>query len=182
MIETRTSRLATLCVLFGLLVVLSIGFGVSTSQGPRPGQVPTVDHLALSGDTYVGQQVQVSGEVVRTDPIVIVAEYERWQGDHYRRGIRGFTVTGLDTTVTRGQALQVYGTLTSEETIAAVNSVVVPAGNILFMYVISALAGMWVLSRLVRGWIVDWATLAIKPRLTPFGPRDPDLGSEAADA
>lgn len=167
MLETRAGRLVALCVLFALLVVVAVGFGASTARGPWPGQTPTVDHLATTGDAYVGQPVHVSGTVVRTDPVVVAARYERWTGERYRTGVLGFTVTGLTTPVAPGQALQVYGTLTAEGTIRARNGVVVPFRNIGFMYGVSALAGLWVLVRLVRGWTVDWTTLAVEPRRGP---------------
>lgn len=184
MIETRASRLATLCVLFGLLVALAVSFGVSTSQGPQPEQAPTMDLVAADGDAYVGESVQVSGTVVRTDPAVIAAEYEYWTGTRYRTGVLEFTVTGLGTTVSPGQHLQVYGVLASARTVEASNGVVVPGGNVLFMYGVSALAGTWVLLRLVRGWTVDWGTLALEPRperLVTLAALDP-RGSEPEDA
>ena len=184
MIETRASRLTTLCVLFGLLGLLAFGFGLSASQGPGPGQSPGVDHISPSDDAYVGQQVQVSGTVVRTDPVVIAVEYEYWTGTRYRTGVLEFTVTGLERTVSPGQHLQVYGVLAEARTVETTNSVVVPAGNIVFMYGVSALAGTWVLLRLVRGWTVDWRTLALEPRPEPFvtlAALDP-RGSEPEDS
>ena len=185
MIETRASRLATLCALFGLLVVLGVSFGATMSQAPQSEQAPMTDHIAADGDAYVGESVQVSGTVVRTDPVVVAAEYEHWTGTRYRTGVLEFTVTGLERTVSTGQHLQVYGTLTSEGTVNAESSVVVPARNILFMYGVSALAGVWVLARLVRGWTVDWETLAIERRPTPLvtleslDPREPEDPTDA---
>lgn len=190
MIGTRASRLTTLCVLFGLLVLLAVAFGVSTSRGPQLEQAPNADHIASGGDAYVGELVQVSGTVVRTDPVVIAAEYEYWTGTRYRTGVLEFTVTGLERTVSPGQHLQVYGVLAEARTVEASNAVVVPARNILFMYGVSALAGVWVLLRLVRGWTVDRGTLAIEPRPEPLvtlaalGPRgsEPEGSEEQTDA
>ena len=181
MIGTRASRLAALCALFGLLVLLAVAFGVSTSQGLHPEQAPTVDHIAADGSAYVGEPVQVSGTVVRTDPVVIAAEYEHWTGDRYRTGVLELTVTGLETTVSPGQHLQVYGVLAEARTVEASNGVVVPAGNIVFMYGVSALAGVWVLARLVRGWTVDRETLAIEPRSEPLVTLAPLASRNAED-
>ena len=185
MIETRASRLVALCVLLGLLLGIAVWFGVSTSQGPWPGEAPTVDHLAASDEAYVDRHVHVSGTVVRTDPVVVVARYERWTGSRYRTGVLGFPVTGLTTPVAPGRALQVYGTLAPDGTIRATNGVVVPSRNIVFMYGVSALAGLWVLARLVRGWTVDRSTLAAEPRSTPLvtlGSSDTGDPEESTDA
>lgn len=185
MIETRTSRLAVLCVLFGLLVVLAVWFGTAVSGGPQPGQAPGPDHIAGDAGDYVGRPVQVSGTVLRVDPVVIAAEYEHWTGDRYRTGVLEVTVTGSTATVTPGQHLQAYGPLVSERTVEAENSVVVPAGNIGFMYVVSALAGVWVLARLVRGWTVDRGTLAIGRRPIPLetlASLDPRRSEDSTDA
>ena len=143
-----------------------------------------MDHLAASDGAHVGQHVEVNGEFVRTDPVV-VTEYERWTGDRYRTGVLGFTVTDLETTVSPCRSIQVYGTLTSEGQIEAANGVVVPVGNVLYMYGISALASVWVLARLARGWTVDRETLAVEPRPDPLvtpgstDPRDPERSTDA---
>jgi hypothetical protein len=58
----------------------------------------------------------------------------------------------------------------------------VPARNYLYMYTISALAGVWVLLRLVRGWTVNRATLAIRRRPTPLRYSDIRPSSSEGDA
>jgi hypothetical protein len=170
MIESRASRIAILCVLFAVLAVLLFWYGVPTPPDPQLGQVPTADHLATDADAYVGQPVQVTGTVVGTDPVVVETGYEHWSEDRYRTGTLEITVTGLATDATPGQTLQVYGTLRDGRTIDATNSSVRSAGSRTFMYGISALAGVWVLARLVRGWTVDWDTLAIEQRPEPLAP------------
>jgi hypothetical protein len=71
------------------------------------------------------------------------------------------------TPVTSSQSLQVYGTLRSANTIEAMNSVAVSRINIYYMYVVSALAGVWTLARLALGWTIDRRTLAITRRPEP---------------
>jgi len=173
MIESRASRLAALCVLFAVLAVLLFWYGVPTPPDPQLGQVPTADHLATDADAYVGQPVQVTGTVVGTDPVVVEAGYEYWSENRYRTGTLELAVTGLTTDVTPGQTLQVYGTLRDDRTIDATNSSVRTAGSRTFMYGISALAGVWVLARFVRGWTVDWDTFAVERRPEPFAPLAP---------
>lgn len=168
MLESRVSRVVTLCGLLGVLAVLAVWFGIPSPLDPRLGQTPTADHLASAPDASVGQYVQVTGTVVRTDPVIVTAEYEYWSGDRYRTGQLEVTVTGLTTTVTPGQTLQVYGVVQPDGTIDATTSVVIPPANRQYMYGISALAGLWVLARLVRDWTVAWDTLAIEQRSEPL--------------
>lgn len=168
MIESRASRLATLCGLLGTLVVVMIWFGIPTPPDSQLGQVPTASHLATDADAYVGQHVQVTGTVVGIDPVVVNAGYEYWTGQRYRTGTLEFTITGLTTDVTRGQTLQVYGILREDGTIDAANSSVRQAVNRLFMFVVSGLASVWVLARLVNDWTVDWGTLAVEQRSEPI--------------
>jgi len=168
MIESRKSRLATLCVLFAVLAVLLFWFGIPTSPNPEQGRFPTADDVAADGDIYVGQHVQVTGTVVRTDPVAVDADYEYWTGRRYRTGTLEFTVTELTTMVRPGQTLQVYGSLRDGRTIEATSSSVRPVVNRQFMYGVSALAGVWVLARLVNGWTVDRDEFAFEPRLEPL--------------
>jgi hypothetical protein len=166
MIESLPSRLVTICLLVGALAALGIWFG-TIPPGVQDGQPLTADRIAASEDVPVGQHVQVTGSVFQTDPVVLTTEYAYWTGTHYRTGSREFVVTGSVTPVTSSQSLQVYGTLRSANTIEAMNSVAVSRINIYYMYVVSALAGVWTLARLALGWTIDWRTLAITRRPEP---------------
>lgn len=167
MLDTRTSRLATLCVLVAILTLLAIWFGLPTPPNTESGRFPDTADLARNDDAYTGQHVQVSGRIVQLDPVVITASGEYWTGDRYRVVERRVTITDPTPTVTRGQELQVYGVLRQDGSITATNSVVVPTRNRRYMYGVSALAGVWVLARLIRGWTIIWGTLAMKPRQEP---------------
>lgn len=169
MIESLPSRLVTICLLVGALAGLAVWFG-TVPPGAQAGQPLTTDRIAASENVPVGQHVQVTGSVWKTDPVVLTTEYAYWTGTHYRTGSREFIVTGSVTPVTSSQSLQVYGTLRSANTIEATNSVAVSRANISYMYVVSALAGVWTLARLALGWTVDRRTLAITRRPEPTTP------------
>lgn len=169
MIASRTSRLGTLCVLLGILAGLAVWFGM-VPPSAQAGQPLTTDRIAASDDVPVGQRVQVSGSVSQTDPVTLSTEYAYWTGTRYRTGNREFAITGPVPTVTADQSLQVYGTLRSANTIEAMNSVAVSRVNIYYMYVVSALAGVWTLARLALGWTIDRRMLAITRRPEPTTP------------
>jgi hypothetical protein len=118
----------------------------------------------------MGDYVQVTGPVVGTDPVEIAVEYDYTSDGQRHSGIITVTVQRVDTSVTEGESLQVYGTLGSDRTITAENSVTVPARNYTAMYLVSALAGLWTLSRVVCGWRLDWGTGALVRRENPQMP------------
>jgi len=166
MLETRTERAIAVVVLLGALVALALRFG-TVQPNPRLGYFPTGDHLAVAYDGYVGERVQVSGTVARVDPVVLTVDYAGWVDGRYRTGTSRLRVVGLDRPVAEGQALQVYGVVRPDRTIRAAASVVAPVGNQVYMYVVSFLAGLWVLARLVRGWTVAWDEFALRRRPRP---------------
>jgi hypothetical protein len=167
MLTLGVRRVVALAVLLAILVSLMIGFGLVTAD-PTRGQYPGSGQLTVDYDRYVGDTVQVTGTVTGTDPVVLRTDYSLWAGDHYRTGTIRFRVTDLSHSPRAGQTLQVYGTARADNSIQARNTVVVPSGNYLYMYTISALAGVWVLLRLIRGRTIDRATLAIRRRPTPL--------------
>lgn len=167
MLTSRRGRVAALAVLCGALVALVAWFG---TLAPDPGlnAYPTEGDLALASERYVGARAQVSGTVVAVDPVVVAEEYAVWTGTGYETGTARLTVTGLSEPVAVGQEVQAFGTVRPDGTVAAANAVVVPATRYLSMYLVSFLAGCWVLARLLRGWTVEWATLAVRPREEPL--------------
>ena len=166
MLSPRSRRLLGLGVLVGLLGGCVVGFG-SVTPTPVVGDYPDEASLAVNPDGYVGEYVQVTGTVVRTDPVVIEETYSVWVGDRYRHGTVRLRIAGLDRSVRPGQSLQVYGTVRPDGSVQARTSVYVPAKNQLYMYVVSALAGLWVLLRLVRGWTMSVTDIALYRRSTP---------------
>jgi hypothetical protein len=166
MVDSWAGRLAAIGVLLAVLFVLTVGYG---TLGPAPslGAYPSEDDIAPDPGSYIGQQVHLSGQVVETDPVVITTDYAYYADGERVEGALDLTVRNVDTAVSRGDTLQVFGTLGPEQTIQAQNVVVVPAVNYAYMYTVSALAGLWVLARLVAGWRVDWPTGALERRETP---------------
>ncbi|WP_254535977.1 hypothetical protein [Halomarina litorea] len=163
MLTSRGPRLLALAVLCSTLAALTIWFG-ALQPAPELGAYPTEDDLGADYPTHVGDPAQVSGTVVATDPVVLVAEYEAYTGDGYRTGDLRLTVRDLETPTATGDHLQVFGTVRPDRTIDATDAVAVPDRNFLYTYLVSFVAGCWVLARLARGWTVEWSTLAVRPR------------------
>jgi hypothetical protein len=180
MLTSRGGRLAALALLLGVLAALVAWYG-ATAADAALSRFPGEDQIAVGYETWVGTRVQVGGTVVETDPVVVAAEYTAWVGDGYERGVARFTVRGLSHPVAPGEHLQVFGTARPGRTIEASNGVVVPASNYPYMYAVSFLAGCWVLARLIRGWRIDPATLAVERRRRPLSLRHAILGRSDAN-
>lgn len=169
------SRSVAVTVLLTVLFVLTVGFGAATPN-PALGDYPGEDELAQDYDSYVGEYVQVTGTVTETDPVEIDVEYEYAANGARYSGVIALTVRNLDADVAVGESLQVYGPLGPSKTISAEQSVSVPATNYVAMYVVSALAGLWTLARLLCGWRLDWQTAALKRREEPWTPAQTVIG------
>lgn len=162
-------RSVAVVVLLAVLFALMVGFGAATPD-PALGDYPAGNELARDYDGHVGDDVQVTGTVTETAPVEIAVEYEYVADGERYSGVISLTVRDLDTAVAVGESLQVYGPLGPERTIVAENSVSVPATNYTAMYLVSALAGLWTLGRLARGWRLDWQTGALVRREEPQPP------------
>ena len=107
-------------------------------------------------DADRGDVVELSGEVVTTDPIQI------------ETGAQVLTVENVETHVDRpvrsGDILTVSGEVREDQVLDAEAGVVRAPWEFQYMYAVSVLGGLWVLVRLLRHWRVDTATLAIEPR------------------
>ncbi|MDS0221382.1 hypothetical protein NDI54_08470 [Haloarcula sp. S1AR25-5A] len=163
MFHSWVGRLAAVGVLLVALFGLMVAFGAIT-PAPALGDYPGEEELAQDYDGHVGDYVQVTGTVVGTDPVEIALEYDYTDAGERHSGTITVTVRNVETTVTDGESLQVYGTPGPDRTITAENSVSVPATNYTAMYLVSALAGLWTLWRLVCGWRLDWQTGALVRR------------------
>lgn len=166
MLNTWGGRVAAITVLLAVLFALMVGFG-SLSPAPALGDYPDEDALAKAPEAHVGETVQLSGAVSQTDPVAVRVQYDYYADGERAAGSYRLTIRGVDTPVERGDSLQVFGTVESDGTIQAQSVVVVPPANYAYMYGISALAGLWVLARLVRGWSLDWETGALERRNQP---------------
>lgn len=157
--HTITRRLGALLVLLAALLGLVVWFGTLT-PAPALGAYPGTDHLATDYDAYVGERVAVGGTVRTTDPVTITSESDT--GETVR-----LTVTDLDVPVDRGDQLRVYGVLGPNRTLRASNAFTVPAWGHWYAYVVSFLAGCWVLVRVLRHWRLDARTWTLERRATP---------------
>lgn len=162
MLVTVRSRALAVLGLLGLLIGLVVWYG---TLGPAPalGAYPHQADLARDYDRYLGDRASVSGRVVDTTPVTIAAEYRT--GEALR-----LTVTGLDRTLSEGEQLNAHGIVRPDRTIRATRAFTVPSSGLWYAYGVSLLAGLWVLSRLVRYWRVDPADWTLTPRETPLPP------------
>jgi hypothetical protein len=169
MLHSWVGRVAAVCGLLAVLFALMVGLG-APAPDPAVGDYPNGDALAQDYDRYVGESVQVTGTVVGTEPAEIDLGYEYAADGERYSGTLTVTVRNVDTAVVEGQTLQVYGTLGPDRTISAEHSVSVPATNYIAMYLVSALAGLWTLARVVCGWRLDPRTGALRRRDDPLTP------------
>ena len=146
--------------LLTLLVVLAVWYG---SLGPSPafGAYPGQDELANNYQNYLGAQVTLGGRVVATNPVVILAN--TGPGTAIR-----LTVTDLSTPVTTGTKLRVYGVAEADHTIRAINAFSVPRSGHWYAWTISFVAGLWVLTRLIRYWRFNPTDYTLVRRATPL--------------
>lgn len=61
-----------------------------------------------------------------------------------------------------------YGIARTDGTVHAQRSIVVPSTNFLYMYGVSAIAGLWVLGRLIQGWTIETTRFTIQRRTEPL--------------
>jgi len=152
----RGRRLLAVGLLVGLLVGLSVWHG-TLAPSAADGRFPGPEAIATDGDSLVGERVTVWGTVVATDPVIIETEPH---GEPVR-----FTLTGKPVAdATPGTAVGAHGTLRSADRIAVERTLPQAAWELWYLYVISFVAGLWVLGRFLRGWRVDLTTLSVSSR------------------
>jgi len=143
-----------------LVAVLGAQFGLLLWGGAAidgfDDPYPSAYAIASDYDRHVGHEVAVTAEVVSTDPLVV---YEAFQ----YRDVR-LTVDGADVDANVGDRLVVFGVLRPDGEVEAIRAYTVPQTGLWYTYGVSALAGLWVLARLVRGWRVDTDQWGLAPR------------------
>jgi hypothetical protein len=156
MSDRLTVRVLWIIVALVLLFGLSVWFG---SLGPdqRVGSFPDEDELGTNYNWYVGQEVIVSGNVVRVDPVTVRATYG--PGRQFDTTLRG-----IDKTVAYGDKVRVFGVARSGYVVDVRRVLVVPSEGHLYTWSISLVAVLWVLGRLVRDWQIDRLSLSLEPR------------------
>lgn len=161
-VKSPRLRLVAIIVLVGVLTGLLVWYG-SLPPDPAAGEYPGSDELTRDYAQYHGDRVVVSGPVLSTDPVVIDAV----KGPVTYR----LTITGVDTPVSRGEHLSVYGVVLEDRTIQAITAYAVPQSGLWYAYVTSFVAGLWVLGRLLSHWRLDRDPLGLTPRETPLDGR-----------
>jgi hypothetical protein len=153
------TALVRACLFALCVLVVSVLFGWYGALDPAPADnnYPREDRWADTPDRYVGDQVGVSGIVVSTDPIVIEVMY----GVDSRTEI---TVTGTDANPAVGQEFTAFGALVDTNTIEAERTTHRSLWEKRYMYAVSLLGGIWILSRFLRQWRFDRARLGFTPR------------------
>jgi hypothetical protein len=150
---------------FAVVVLLGCLCGSFVAYGaldPLPSRniYPGNEELDEKYDEYTGGRVTLSGTVVATDPLVL----EVRDGDG---GTTTFTVLA-DRRPTIGTQLNVLGRARPDGRIRAVQTFTVDSDGFVYTYVSSALAGVWVLVRLLRRWRLR-RDLALVRRAEPLG-------------
>ena len=152
----RGRRLLAVAFLIGLLVGLSVLHGTLVPTA-TDGRYPGPEAIAINEDVPTGNAVTVWGTVVATDPVVIETEP---RGQSVR-----FTLTGEPVAdVSVGTTVGVHGTLASPNNVAVDRALLQEPWELRYLYIISFVAGLWVLGRFLRGWHLDGSTLSFQPR------------------
>ena len=152
----RGRRLLAVALLVGLLAGLSVWYGTLVPNA-ADGRYPGSEDIATDDGALVGDTVTVWGTVVTTDPVVIETEP---RGERVR-----FTLTGepvADAAI--GAEIGAHGILKSDDTIAVDRALLQASWELRYLYIISFVAGLWVLGRFLRGWYLDGSTLSFRPR------------------
>ncbi len=169
MFRSGRSRLLIIILILLILTFFFIWYG-SLGPNPEKGSYPNQEHLIEDYDAYIGEEVEVGGKVVETDPVRIEAEH----GDESIE----LNITGVEESVEKGDRLTVYGTVEEEQTIEAENAVIQPVVNWLYMYLISGIAAFWVFLRIVKQWRWDSETASLKVREEPLSLKDLIAGED----
>lgn len=156
LLEEHRSRFLAILVLVAVLFTLFVWFGTATYD-PTMNNFPGNDEIGSNPDTYTGQEVEIAGSVVTTDPIIVEIEY----GIGHSREI---TLHEMEGSVSEGQHVTAFGTLTDERTLDVERVLVRWPWEEVYMYAVSIIAALWVAGRILRHWTIDWDQLAFVPR------------------
>jgi hypothetical protein len=162
MLDTRVSRVLAVVV---LLTVLAVSFPLYAQQpfNPEAHVYPSEADFTDDPTRYVGDRVEVTGQVRQTEPLVV----------QFGGSTDPYTVTVVDHALSPepGDKLRLVGVLTSPDEIRVIDGFVVPQRGRWYAWGVSFVAGLWVLWRLVKHWQVDRSTLGFAPRDEPISIR-----------
>lgn len=160
MLDSPPMRALGVIALCCVLVALFVGYG-ATMPDPTRNDYANEEPLLADYDAAVGEKVELSGEVVGVDPVVIAVENPAGEPLELR-------ISNVDEPVAEGENLRVFGTVEPAATIGAERTLVREPWESLYMYAVSLLGGSWVFVRFVRGWRIDTDEWAFVPRETPL--------------
>lgn len=164
----QRGRILAGVVLVGLLAACSVWAGATTGDLTES-RYPDETDVTSEPAAYVGDRVALGGYVVDTDPVVIATRAS---------GYGRFTLVDAnarlrtdDAPLERGDRVTAFGTLEDDSTLAVERALTRDPSETRYMFVASALGGLWVVGRFVRHWRVDRTGLAIVPRERSPGSR-----------
>lgn len=138
----------------GVLAVVFVGvmfhYGAATPQHELTQQ--SIEKVQSPAD-HVGEEVHVWGTVIDNGDVLVVEV-----------GDSAVTVVGTATTADPGDAIQVYGTIQPDGSLAAERVVVSGRSDLLGLYAISAVALALTLVVFFRSWRLDSRLVAFTPR------------------
>lgn len=155
MVKSIRLRIIGTIFLLSILLVFFIWYGHSTPN-PEKGNFPNEKHIIEDYDSYIGEKVELGGEIVETKPLTI----------EVKSGSESIflLIKGIDEPVNEGDHLTVYGLLENNNEIRVFNFIVQKRIKIIYMYGISSIAAVWVLSRLIKGWVFNIKHWTLEPR------------------
>jgi len=155
--QMRWVAILTLVIVLGTLLVWQGALDPAPDLGMYPGN----DELSAEHDRYIAHRVSVDGIVVETDPVVLAVDTER------HAGLR-LQITDVSQPVSPGDQLAVYGIARPNHTVQTLNTQITPRRGFWYAYLTSFGAGLWVLSRGLRQWYVNWEAKTIERRTSPL--------------
>ncbi len=163
MLHTANGRIFGILLLLTGLAVLCPLYA-QQPVNPELGVYPDDDEFGETPEQYIGDTVVTGGIVQQVSPLVI--EIETTQGPQELMIVD----TALRPEV--GDKVRVFGILTATGTVRSLNGFAVPRTGRWYAWGISFLAGLWVLTRLIRHWTVDWTRIRFQRRDTPISLSD----------
>ena len=106
-------------------------------------------------ESHVGETVDdLNGIVISTDPVKIAIADNRMQ----------LTVHDMNAAVSPGDKVRIFGVIRPERVIEAENAIVAAQPSTqLRTYLVSFVAGVWVVYRIIRDFTLDWNNWALVP-------------------
>lgn len=163
MLHTANGRILIILLLLAGLAVLCPLYA-QQPVSPELGQYPDDDEFGETPEQYIGDSVVTGGIVQQVSPLIIKIETTQ--------GPREMTIVDTALRPEVGDKVRVFGTLTAAGTVRSLNAFAVPRTGRWYAWSISFLAGLWVLTRLVRHWTIDWTRIRFQRRDTSISLRD----------